>query len=434
MKVADSPSQRLQLGVPSTTLGSDRGSRSAGSCLVLVVGLMVLTCAAVAVDAAPQGDTARRFPSPVEGPGHPRLDRSQRKKVEKTQQLWRKGKPDKAVKTLRRLDSGPAQDLLRFQIGHSSRTSDQLPAVQRLTADHPAYAAAWMTLLIVARDAEDEATAYQAAGRVVELWPGSTWANQAEQTRRDWVDGRIARARKGLPTGNAEQALDEVHAALELDPGNHEGLMVQAQTLVELERFDDAASVLGQLGTDTEALMLAGRVAELSGDLVTAMDRYGAAPPETPGRDEALRRVQMTWRMSVLPAYVQDALASEEVSRADLAVLIVNLVPQVEALGGGTVPLLSDILDLPSHREIVTVARLGLLSVDRLEHRFGPDEIAEPDDIRSAIDRLNDLLGLAPLVWCNSSAMVSSCMELAAPVSGKKVADMVMSLVHGESY
>jgi len=417
----------LYRGISSTTFGGVRGLRT----LALIA--VVLTSAGPGVGAATRADVSRILPSPLDGPGHPRLDQSTRKRFDKALQLWEKGKTDKALKNLDRTGGGPAQDLFKLQMRYTPGTADQIQELQRLTSGHPTYAAAWTTLFVTAKGADDEATAFHAAGRVSELWPNSKWAVQADDVRRTWVDGRVQRAERNLTDGNAEEALELVERALYLDPGNRDGLFVQAQIFIKMRRFGEAETVLAKLGGDPDALMLAGHAAELSGDLVTAMDRYGAAPPDTPGRDAALRRVQMTWRLSVLPPYVQESLGSEEVSRADVAVIVVNLVPQVEALGGGTVPLLSDILDLPSHREIVTAARLELLTVDRLEHRFSPNRLATVTEIRTAVDRLNALLDLPAPKWCDSSTMVSSCLELAPPVSGGEMAELVISLVHGDS-
>jgi hypothetical protein len=295
------------------------------------------------------------------------------------------------------------------------------------------YAAAWATLFVVAEKTAEPELAYEAAGRVIELWPASRWAREAEEMRRLRVDTLVEAAARSIETQPPEQALADIARALEVDPANHELRLAQAECLIRLDRLDDAGSILVGLGDDPRALMMAGHIAELEGDLVTAMDRYKAVPVETPGRDDALKRAKTRWRLSVVPSYVQHALASDQLTRAELAVLLVNLVPEVRAMGSGSVPLLTDILDLPSQRDIVTAARLGLLPVDRVEHRFDPDRAASLQEVRDAIGRVAGLVGAVPPVWCGASNMVSSCMELTAPVDGKRVTDLVLSLVHEES-
>jgi hypothetical protein len=417
--------------VGSAALGRDgvRIVAVVGGVLIALVLSMGTTLPAVA---APPDAASRMFPAPLEGPGHPTLARSEQKQFDKSLRQLSKGNVDKAKRTLQKSGSGPAQQLLQLHIDYRPGSPEQIPSLSRLTDESRGYAAGWVTLYVVANRAGDEATAYDAAARVLELWPGSNWANRAHETRRQLVDDRFSSARKHLAEGDAGLALDLANRGLELDGLNRDGLMIRARALVKLEKFDEANAVLANLGNDPEALMLAGRAAEMTGDLVTAMDRYGAAPPNTPGRDVSLRRAQMKWRLSVLPTYVQQALESDQVTRSDLAVLLVNLVPQLEALGGGTVPLLSDILDLPSHREIVTAARLELLTVDRLEHRFNPDRVVDITEFQAAINRLSQLTKLPRPSWCDPSNVVSSCVELVMPISGRETAEMVMNMVHGE--
>jgi tetratricopeptide (TPR) repeat protein len=389
--------------------------------------------AVVALGGTAASVEATAFPSPLEGPGRPTLARSQLKPFTKAINLNAKGRTEKALKQLAKAGSGPAQQLLRLQITFDPATGEALQGLQDITESSPDYAAAWATLFGAAEGASEEMVAFEAAGRVVELWPGSSWAQEAEEMRQRLVDGLVAVAERSLETEPPEQALTAIERALEVDQSNHALLLGQADCLIRLDRLDEAKTVLAVIGDDPSALMMAGNIAEFEGDLVTAMSRYEAAPVGTPGRDEALRRVKTRWRLSVLPSYVHGALASSQVSREELAVLLVNLVPEVRAMGSGSVPLLTDILDLPSQRDIVTAARLELLSVDRVEHRFDPDRIATVAEIQHAIERLAALVGLPPPAWCGVSNVISSCMELTAPVEGKDVTDAVLNLVHGES-
>ena len=416
--------------VPGIVATTDRPRRSARFRRPVLAGAFLLAGFAVsggAVDAEPTG-----FPSPLEGPGRPNLERSELKAFNKAESLYRKGRTQKALKKLANAGSGPAQQLLSLQITYARTDSQTLQGLRDLTQATPGYAAAWATLFRVAEETADERLAYEAAGRVVELWPGSEWALEAEEMRRRWLNELRAAAGHSLETQPPEEALAAVERALELDPTNHALLLGRAECLIRLDRLAEADAVLSEIGDDPSALMMAGHIAELEGDLTTAMDRYQAAPHGTPGRDEALRRVKTRWRLSVVPSYVHGALASNQVSREELAVLLVNLVPEVRAMGSGSVPLLTDILDLPSQRDIVTAARLELLSFDRVEHRFEPDRIASMSEIRSALARLAGLVGAPPPARCEVANMVSSCLELTAPVTGKEVTDAVLSLVHGE--
>jgi hypothetical protein len=134
-----------------------------------------------------------------------------------------------------------------------------------------------------------------------------------------------------------------------------------------------------------------------------------------------------------MPDYVKSALASSELTRSELAVLLLALAPQLEGIGGSAVPLLSDIVDLPSYREILTAVRLQLIEPDPLERRFFPERTTKPADIRYALDGLCHLLGLPAPAWCEPEVvLISECVEIANPVTGKDVAELILEIVQKE--
>jgi tetratricopeptide (TPR) repeat protein len=371
------------------------------------------------------------FPSPLAGPDRPDLIRSEQRRIDKAWKSLEKGRADAAAKNARKAGTGAVAELLRIQI-RMLEGGDSLPALVELTNANPEYAASWLTLSVAAERAGDEPLAFAAAARGAELWSGSSWALRAADLRQRWVVDRVARAGERLAEPDPDQALSEVAPALVLEPDHRDGLMIRASALYELDRLEEADAVLAGLADEPDALLLSGRIAERKGDWLRAMDLYDALPPEIPERANLLRRAQLKWRLSVLPGYVQRSLTSAQLTRAELAVLVVALVPQVEAIGGGRVSVLSDIMDLSSQREIVTVVRLELMEIDRLEPRFFPHRIVSPDEVRAAVERLGELLGFSPPRWCESPHVLSSCQEIAAPVSGERVAEVILNLVHGE--
>ena len=54
-----------------------------------------------------------------------------------------------------------------------------------------------------------EKVAFEAAGRVVELWPGSSWAQQAEEMRRRQIDRLVAEAERSLEAEPPEQGRND---------------------------------------------------------------------------------------------------------------------------------------------------------------------------------------------------------------------------------
>ena len=179
-------------------------------------------------------------------------------------------------------------------------------------------------------------------------------------------------------------------------------------------------------------MLLAG-LAEDRGDLSVAMQYYTSVPEDTAGREESLARVKLEWRRQNLPSYVQEALAADELTRAGLAAILVGLVPEAHAFGGGQVPLLSDILETPSRKEILTVVRLDLMDVDRLQHQFYPDRAVSPAETQRAINRMCALLEVDPPIWCaNASVSPPSCAQFDTPVGGREVADVIIGTTQGE--
>jgi hypothetical protein len=92
--------------------------------------------------------------------------------------------------------------------------------------------------------------------------------------------------------------------------------------------------------------------------------------------------------------------------------------------------VLSDIVELPCSRDILTAARLELLASDPLEHRFYPNRPAQGAEVRDAVDALCHLLGLRAPVWCEQPGQ--GCTVLPEPASGEQLAEAVMRLLETE--
>jgi hypothetical protein len=133
-----------------------------------------------------------------------------------------------------------------------------------------------------------------------------------------------------------------------------------------------------------------------------------------------------------MPEYVQEAVDSLELDRAQLAVVVVTLAPKVETLPGGQVPLLSDVMTLPSQNEILTATRLGLIESDRFLHRFHPERVATAFEVRSAVDNLARLLEFERPHWCADEIDDQPCAAITEPISGEAVAAVVIEVVAQE--
>ncbi len=369
------------------------------------------------------------LPSPLTGPGHPQPPRAEERRLAKAWRDLEGGRTDRASRRMEKAGAGPSAQLLRLQI-QLVEGGDPTVQLQQLVAVAPGYAAAWCTLSVAAEQAGRRQIAYDAATLAARLWPDSPWAARGARLRRQWVDAPVEQARRSLAEGAPQRALEELQPALALAPDDHGLILVQARAMMEIGRLQEAEDLVAPLLDDPAALMLAAEVAEKAGHLLVAMERYERVPDGTEGRDEGLERVRLRWRLSSLPRYAQTALTSPDLTRAQLATLLVNLAPSLETIPGGRVPLLSDIVDTPCQREILASVRLGLIDVDELEHRFDPQRPVGPAELRIAVDRLASLLGVDPPEFCDPAVVISSrCTEVASPVTGQTASDVILATV-----
>jgi tetratricopeptide (TPR) repeat protein len=424
-----------------------------------VIGLLVAAGCASAPATAPP--TRLDFPAPDKGPGHPELSRTDKKHIDEGWQALRSGNPSAARASASQAGTNAAAELLSLQAALVANDS-VMADLERLTKDHAGYAAAWLTLSVAAENANDEAGALDAAARGAELWSDTRWIEREEVLYQRYVGDRVESARLQFENEQAETALETLVPALALDPENRDAVLLKARALVALDQPDRAEAVLSSLPRDPDVVRLAGNIAEARGDLsaamriysslpedpesvllavaiaesqddwLTAMNLYTSLPDERPEKGPGLRRAKLRWRVSVMPEYVQEAVRSPELDRAQLAVVVVNLAPKVETLPGGQVPLLSDVMTLPSQNEILTAARLGLIRSDQFLHRYHPQRLATAAEVRYAVDNLARLLELNSVRWCTDETEDQPCAAVVKPITGEAVASIVIEVVAQE--
>jgi tetratricopeptide (TPR) repeat protein len=300
----------------------------------------------------------------------------------------------------------------------------------------------------------------EAARTGAELWPIDRWQQRAEALQSSWVDEPVAEAADLLERGLPESALEALEPALAAQPGGRQAVLLQASALLAMDEPDRAEAALVLLPRDDEVALLAGRIAEARGDLgaalriyssipenpaateagiriaedrgewQTAMQLYQSLPDDNPSKASGLRRAKLRWRLSVMPSYVTEALQSIDLTREELAVIVVSLAPRVETLPGGEVPLLSDIMQLPTQREILAAVRMGLVETDRFERLYHPHRQATAHEVRTALDRLGVLLQIDSPRWCGAEP--DPCVAIEEPVAGDRVASIVIEMVARE--
>jgi tetratricopeptide (TPR) repeat protein len=374
------------------------------------------------------------LPSPLAGPGVPEVTKSQGKKIDRA---WRELVAGDPIASLRRAEraAGLAPTrLLKLQIRFTEGETDITGELVSFCNDHPDYAAAWMTLSVAAEEAGLEPTAFDAARRGARLWTTPPWGERAADLERRWVDDRIANAVRLFATGQPDAAITELDAARALDPQRGDAAILEARIYLADGRLDEAEATIADLVAEPEAMLLRGRIGEARGDWESAMESYSSLPGDYPGRAEALERAQTRWRMTLLPEYARQAIASENLTRGDLAVVLVSVLPRLETMPGGPVPVMSDIVDQPGQREIITVVRLGIMNSDRRGHDFYPNTEADIETVRQAIYKSRSLLGLPAPRWCPEPSVVrSDCISIPSPTSGGSVVNAVLDPISGAS-
>jgi len=223
-----------------------------------------------------------------------------------------------------------------------------------------------------------------------------------------------------------------VEQARASDTANQASTLTGAHALTVSGPIDDAEAVFSALRDLSDALLLSGRTAEDRHDWEMAMASYEALPADHPQRTSTLLRAKREWRNSNLSMCAQQVFVSPLLTRADLAVLLVSLVPQLESVGVGRSPVLSDIVDLPCYREVLTAVRCNLFAFDRRDHRFFPSQAARPDEVRSAVEAMCRILDIKPPEWCHGEEATAGCALISIPVRGQQVAELVSRLTETE--
>jgi hypothetical protein len=187
------------------------------------------------------------------------------------------------------------------------------------------------------------------------------------------------RLRDALKAGHIEEANRHLELLRAWAPD--ESSTLEAARAVALSRGDLAAELaavkrLAERRVGDTALLERRAELELSvgdpGAGLKIVEGLAERNPRDPALAERLAAAKFRWRLSLLPQAVRDVAARPELSRADLAVLLYWLVPQVRYAKPSGGRIATDVLDHPQRDEIVRVVNLGLLDVDDTLHRFSP--------------------------------------------------------------
>lgn len=322
--------------------------------------------------------------------------------------------------------------------------------LQPIADELPGYLAAQLLLGWASEALDDVVGAYQAYQRIEGI--DRRAAERAERLRPRALEVVVNRIDQALIQGRVEQA-EALHDDLvawqpEGQPTAEtawwiavarQDAVAEHAALEQLLRLDDSRrDVLERLA---QLEVEAGRLQAGISRLETLAARF----PDDPAIVESLERAKFRWRLQLLPRPVQALAAAAELDRADLAVLIYWLIPEVRHAELTNPPIATDILDHQRRDEIVRVLNLDLMRIDETLHRFAPERPASRVQVLTALltllrragpplaclERLGGVdLGAAPTLVCTTAARCGLLAEEAdclpsAAVSGPEALELL---------
>jgi len=284
---------------------------------------------------------------------------------------------------------------VRFLLGE--RVGDEADRLAQTQGDYrQAFSFAAQALHSEGRLAE----ALAAARRAMQLGGGADEARRARQLEALVIGGALELARAALAGGDGERAVALAHEALNHVPGAVSLIEILVRGYLLTGDVQAAARLVTALPDDGEGLELKGRVAAAGGQWELAASLFGRLPQGHPGRCGLLQDARRRGRLGQAPPYVQRALGSTNLTRAELAALVVWEVPVVQEHARGAVPVFEDIVNLAERRDVVAVVRAGILDGDPVTRTFSPHRRVRSRELMRVAERLVEVLGRAPVRWC----------------------------------
>ena len=391
--------------------------------LLMTASLLFAGCRAAPDIARPTADMP--FAPPHKGPGAPWVDSAVDRLLDRAWSEARNRQLESARLTAAKT-SGAAASLLMLQLDLLEGSDVALERATELVGDHPQWASAWITTSIAAERLGDKAAALSAARQAATLWPRQRWQQRTSTLEERWIANPLDAAQAAIDQHQAGDAVATIQQVLEIEPAHTRAATLLASARLQLRQVDAARETIATLPQGPDRTLLEAKLLALEGDWLGAMQTLETLPPDNPERASLLRTARSRWRLANQPPYVQHALASEQLTRAELAVVLTATLPQITALATDAPPLLTDIMEERGREAILTVTALGILPADRLERLFHPSQKVTPDEVRRALTRLAVLLGTS---WCPDEGDDDPC--LTPPTTGPGVASALEQIADG---
>jgi hypothetical protein len=255
----------------------------------------------------------------------------------------------------------------------------------------PSYTASQMLLGRTAEETGDLPLAY-AAYRAVAAKNPLAFQRTGELHPRavEIVGNRLREAVKGNRLDEADRQLALLEAWAPAETATFEA--ARAVAVARDDRRAELSAIKGLAERRPGDRELAERRADLElevGDPAVGLKIVQGLADKNPRDRELAARLasaKFRWRLSLLPERVREVAGKPELNRADWALLLYWLVPEVRYGKPSEGHIATDVLDHPQREEIVRVVSMGLLDVDETLHRFSPGAPArQATALRSAV-------------------------------------------------
>jgi tetratricopeptide (TPR) repeat protein len=211
--------------------------------------------------------------------------------------------------------------------------------------------------------------------------------------------------------------------ALALQADALDARIALGRRLVALREYDEARRTIEPLlDTAADRIGVQEILAEVEagrGQYQEAIVRYDRIVRRTgdPRHVQRLEEIKRKWSAANMPRYVNQALESPTLTRADFATLLYWLVPAVRfAQNLPAPPIATDIADVEGRDEIVRAIALGLFEVDSVTRRVSPTRLVTAARLSGYLTRVLHLRG-APCARGTSAQQTLAACRVTDPLS-----------------
>ncbi|HEY0143612.1 MAG TPA: tetratricopeptide repeat protein [Thermoanaerobaculia bacterium] len=237
-----------------------------------------------------------------------------------------------------------------------------------------------------------------------------------------------------------EESIRLLREALLINAGATEARILLTQRLVAQRQWEEARRALDPIlsGPDVDRSEVQEALAEIDagrGRYQEAIVRYDRLSRRTkePRYATRLEEIKEEWSAQNMPSHFRQALESDALTRAELAVLLYWKVPSVRfAQNVSAPPIAIDISEVAGREEIIRAIALGLFEVDPVTRRVGPHRQMTSDRLARFLTRVLQVRGAACARSIPGDRVLSACGvtdpaagDPNAPVSGRTASRML---------